>query len=58
MFVGWFDLKVIDGFVNFFADSVSYAGEEMRKLQTGKVQAYVMFMLFAVALGVLYRAIF
>jgi NADH-quinone oxidoreductase subunit L len=58
MLAGWFDLKVIDGFVNFFADSVSYAGEEVRKIQTGKVQAYIMFMLFAVALGVLYKAIF
>jgi len=40
-----FDKYVVDGFVNFTAFSVNTTGAVLRKLQTGKVQTYVVMLL-------------
>jgi NADH-quinone oxidoreductase subunit L len=45
-----FDKYVVDGLVNFTAFSVNTTGAVLRKLQTGKVQTYVV-MLLAVLFG-------
>jgi NADH-quinone oxidoreductase subunit L len=41
-FIGLFDLKVIDGMVNGVADGVFAWGRQFRKIQTGKVQNYLL----------------
>ncbi|MCX6179818.1 MAG: NADH-quinone oxidoreductase subunit L [Chlorobiales bacterium] len=43
-----FDKYVVDGLVNFTAFSVNTTGAVLRKLQTGKVQTYVVMLLLAV----------
>ncbi len=43
-----FDKYVVDGMVNFTAFSVNTTGALLRKLQTGKVQTYVVMLLLAV----------
>ncbi len=45
-----FDKYVVDGLVNFTAFSVNTTGAVLRKLQTGKVQTYIV-MLLAVVFG-------
>ncbi len=40
-FIGYFDLYVIDGLVNLTANVTLAFGSILRKVQTGKVQAYV-----------------
>ncbi|MBI4842790.1 MAG: NADH-quinone oxidoreductase subunit L [Nitrospirae bacterium] len=58
MIIGWFDLHFIDKAVDLIAEFTLSAGSGARKIQTGRIQAYVMLMLFAVTLGILYRLIF
>ncbi len=43
-----FDKYVVDGMVNFTAFSVNTTGAVLRKLQTGKVQTYVVMLIIAV----------
>jgi len=43
-----FDKHVVDGLVNFTAFSVNTTGAVLRKLQTGKVQTYVVMLLLVV----------
>jgi NADH-quinone oxidoreductase subunit L len=43
-----FDKYVVDGLVNFTAFSVNTTGAVLRKLQTGKVQTYVVMLILAV----------
>ncbi len=43
--IGIFDNVVIDGAVNLLANLTGYTGIMLRKLQTGRVQSYVMFAL-------------
>ena len=43
-----FDKHVVDGMVNFTAFTVNTTGAVLRKLQTGKVQTYVVMLLLAV----------
>ncbi len=43
-----FDRNIVDGMVNFTAFTVNTTGAMLRKLQTGKVQTYVVMLLFAV----------
>ena len=43
-----FDRHVVDGLVNFTAFTVNTTGAVLRKLQTGKVQTYVVMLLLAV----------
>jgi NADH-quinone oxidoreductase subunit L len=45
---GWFDTFVVDGFVNFTAFFSGFVGLSFRRLQTGKVQTYVVFVVFAI----------
>jgi len=45
---GAFDTYVIDGFVNFIAYLNGFIGIAFRKIQTGKVQTYVVYIVFAV----------
>jgi NADH:ubiquinone oxidoreductase subunit 5 (subunit L)/multisubunit Na+/H+ antiporter MnhA subunit len=46
--VGGFDNKIIDGIVNLVAYLTGFFGLIMRKLQTGRVQTYLVFVLFGV----------
>ena len=43
-----FDRHVVDGMVNFTAFTVNTSGAVLKKLQTGKVQTYVVMVLLAV----------
>ena len=45
---GLFDNYVIDGAVNMASTFTGYCGSKIRKLQTGKVQAYIVFMLLGI----------
>jgi NADH-quinone oxidoreductase subunit L len=47
---GWFDTYVVDGFVNFTAFFSGFIGLSFRRLQTGKVQTYIVFVVFAVVI--------
>lgn len=51
---GLFDTFVIDGFVNFTAFLSGFVGFTLRKLQTGKVQTYLVFVVFAIILLMLF----
>ncbi|GBD89181.1 NADH-quinone oxidoreductase subunit L [bacterium BMS3Abin03] len=46
-----FDVKLIDGFVNGLAGSVSNASKYLRKLQTGVVQLYALVMIVGILLA-------
>ena len=53
---GWFDSFVVDGLVNFTALFSGFVGLTFRRLQTGKVQSYIVFVVFAVlALLLIFR---
>ena len=45
---GWFDTFVVDGAVNFAAFFSGFIGLSFRRLQTGKVQTYIIFVVFAI----------
>ena len=45
---GWFDTYVVDGLVNFTAFVSGFAGLTLRKIQTGKVQTYIVYVVFSV----------
>lgn len=47
---GWFDSHIIDGLVNGTASFANMAGGLLTKVQTGKVQTYLVFILFSVLL--------
>ncbi len=47
-FTGGFDNVVIDGFVNFSAYFTGFIGLVLRKFQTGKVQTYIVFVIFSI----------
>lgn len=51
---GLFDTYVVDGFVNFTAFFSGFIGFSFRKLQTGKVQTYIVFIVFAVVILLLF----
>jgi len=55
--VGWFDARFVDGAVNFVADSTLALGDNLRKVQTGRVQAYILVLLLVVALGIVVKII-
>ncbi len=55
---GKFDNIVVDGFVNFVAYLAGFLGLVLRKIQTGRVQTYIAFVLFGVVVFFfLYRAV-
>jgi NADH:ubiquinone oxidoreductase subunit 5 (subunit L)/multisubunit Na+/H+ antiporter MnhA subunit len=45
---GWLDLHVVDGIVNFVGLSTGWVGRQMRRLQTGQVQDYLLYVLLGV----------
>ncbi|MFC2134830.1 NADH-quinone oxidoreductase subunit L [Bacteroidota bacterium] len=45
---GWFDDNVVDWMVNFTAFVSGFIGLSFRRLQTGKVQTYIVFAVFSV----------
>ncbi|MCJ7552784.1 MAG: NADH-quinone oxidoreductase subunit L [Ignavibacteriaceae bacterium] len=49
-FIGGFDRIVIDGFVNFTAYFSGFIGILFRKFQTGKVQTYILFVIFSIVI--------
>jgi NADH-quinone oxidoreductase subunit L len=44
---GWFDFRVIDGIVNWTSDVVYGTGNWLRRIQTGQIRQYVMFLAVA-----------
>jgi NADH-quinone oxidoreductase subunit L len=44
---GWFDFRVIDGIVNWTSDVVYGTGNRLRRIQTGQIRQYVMFLAVA-----------
>lgn len=44
---GWFDNNVVDGLVNLTARSAGYAGNLLGKLQTGRIQTYLVYIVFS-----------
>lgn len=51
---GMFDTYVVDGAVNFTAFFSGFVGLSFRRLQTGKVQTYIVFVIFAVIILLLF----
>jgi NADH-quinone oxidoreductase subunit L len=45
---GWFDTYVVDGLVNFSAFISGFIGLSLRKIQTGKVQTYIVYVVFSI----------
>ena len=51
---GWFDTYVVDGLVNFTAFISGFIGLSFKKLQTGKVQTYIVFVVFSIIILLLF----
>ncbi len=49
---GWFDERYVDGAVNLVADSTIAFGEQVRKVQAGRVQVYVLVLVLVVVAGI------
>jgi NADH-quinone oxidoreductase subunit L len=49
---GAFDRVVVDGLVNLAATSVLFSGSQLSKIQTGRIQAYVMLIFLFVVMAV------
>ena len=47
---GRFDLKIIDGMVNQVARVIGFFGAQLRTIQTGRVQSYILMALAAVVI--------
>jgi NADH-quinone oxidoreductase subunit L len=45
---GRFDLRIVDGLVNWVGRIIQFFGAELREIQTGKVQSYILMALLAV----------
>ncbi len=52
--VGGFDDKIVDGFLNLFVFIAGMTGRFLRSLQTGKIQTYLVFVLFSVMVFLLW----
>ena len=48
--VAWFDRHVIDGFMNFLAWGTRASAEEVQPMQSGRIQAYVIWFLSGIIL--------
>ncbi|MDZ7806503.1 MAG: hypothetical protein U5K71_05265 [Gracilimonas sp.] len=44
---GWIDQNIVDGLVNATADTANSAGGLLSKIQTGKVQTYLVYVVFS-----------
>jgi NADH-quinone oxidoreductase subunit L len=47
---GLFDTYVVDGFVNLSAYLSGFIGIGFRKLQTGKIQTYIVLVIFSIVI--------
>jgi NADH-quinone oxidoreductase subunit L len=45
---GWFDANIVDGFVNLTAFVSGFIGFSFKKIQTGKVQTYIVLVVFSI----------
>jgi NADH-quinone oxidoreductase subunit L len=54
---GWFDQRYVDRAVDLVADSTLAFGDQVRKVQTGRVQVYVLVLVLVVALGIVVRIV-
>jgi len=54
---GWFDLRYVDGAVDLVADATLSFGDQLRKVQTGRVQVYVLVLVLVVALGIVAKIV-
>ncbi len=52
---GWFDQTFVDGAVNLVADTTSWGGAVLRKVQSGRIQTYLYLALGAVLAVMVYR---
>ena len=53
---GWFDDRVVDGVVNGTARAAGYAGGLLGRVQTGRVQNYIVYIIFSfIVLFILFR---
>jgi NADH-quinone oxidoreductase subunit L len=53
----WIDTTIVDGAVNLTAKTVGLFSKELRKIQTGSVQAYLLFAFFGLVLMMLFKLI-
>jgi NADH-quinone oxidoreductase subunit L len=53
----WIDTTIVDGAVNLIAKTVGLFSKELRKIQTGSVQAYLLFAFFGLVLMMLFKLI-
>jgi len=54
-FSGWFDRTFVDGLVNLVGHATGRGGVALRKIQTGKIQAYLYYAVGAVVIVMIYR---
>jgi NADH-quinone oxidoreductase subunit L len=54
---GWFDARFVDGIVNFAADATFVIGDNVRKVQTGKIQVYVLVLLLVMTAGIVLKVL-
>ncbi len=54
---GWFDERFIDGAVNLVADATLSFGDRVRKVQTGRVQVYILVLVLMVALVIVVNVV-
>jgi NADH-quinone oxidoreductase subunit L len=47
---GWHDLRIVDGLVNLVGRMIQFFGAQLREIQTGRVQSYILMALFVVVL--------
>jgi len=47
---GWIDLRIVDWLVNAVGNMIRFFGAQLRELQTGRVQSYILMALFVVVL--------
>ncbi len=52
---GWFDGTFVDGAVNLIADSTLAAGDRVRRVQTGRVQVYLLALFLVLGLGIVVK---
>ncbi len=57
VFSGWVDKTFVDGAVNLVADGTLLGGVGARKLQTGKIQNYLLYAVGGIVLVLLYRLV-
>lgn len=52
---GWFDRCIVDGLANAIAAAVRFVGEELRRVQTGYVQHYLLALVLAISALVVWQ---